>query len=277
MTELLLGQDKLLEEVNKYTIESFPKSVLILGEEGAGKHTLLNYISDKFNIKIEDITSQLDSSYLLELYLTPTEKILVIQLDELTEKEQNTVLKFLEEPPYSSYVILLATNKSFVLDTILNRCVLLELAPYSKEVLALFLDEENKKYQDIILEVCNTPGKIKNIYGYSLNSLNNLCENVVSKISEASFQNALSIINKLNFSNEYDKIDADIFLMHLLGTYNTHINNSYRNSNNTSIKKLRGSYFLVKDTIKKINKDKRLNKQNLIELLLINLWGYNAN
>ena len=35
-----IGQRKLLEKLNKYTRETLPKTLLFLGDEGCGKHTV---------------------------------------------------------------------------------------------------------------------------------------------------------------------------------------------------------------------------------------------
>ena len=37
--------------------KKLPHSIIISGDRGCGKHSLLYYISDKFNLEIEDITS----------------------------------------------------------------------------------------------------------------------------------------------------------------------------------------------------------------------------
>ena len=44
---MLVGQERVLDKINNFTLDTFPSSTILLGEDGCGKHTLLSYISAK--------------------------------------------------------------------------------------------------------------------------------------------------------------------------------------------------------------------------------------
>ncbi len=60
-------------------------------------------------------------------------KISVIWQAELLGKEGNKILKLIEEPPPDSLLILVADNTKKILPTILSRCQILRIPPYSNE------------------------------------------------------------------------------------------------------------------------------------------------
>ena len=52
---MIRGQEKICNRIDSLTIDTFPRTLLLLGEYGSGKHTIVKYISNKFNLNIEDI------------------------------------------------------------------------------------------------------------------------------------------------------------------------------------------------------------------------------
>src|SRR5699024_11981270 len=53
--------------------------------------------------------------------------------DKLTVQGENSILKFLEEPPPNTIALLLTTKKDQILPTIHSRCQLIHFKPASKE------------------------------------------------------------------------------------------------------------------------------------------------
>ena len=67
--------------------------------------------------------------------------VVVDGVDRIFEEGQNALLKTIEEPPASARIILLASNSSRILPTILSRCLVLKFhAPDDKEVTAFLAD-----------------------------------------------------------------------------------------------------------------------------------------
>lgn len=260
----MVGQTKLLEKLNKYNIDNFPRSTMLIGEQGMGKHTLVNYIKDNIlHLPVVDITENLNKEYIDLIYLNPNPLIYVIDFTKITEKESNAMLKLIEEPIPTSFLILLVDNRNNVLNTILNRCIIFELEQYSINELKEFT--KGCKNEDLILNIVKSPGKIlnSNLDSY-IDELYNLCNTIVTKINKASYLNTLSITDKINYKDEYNKFDLTVFFDCLSYCY---YNDFMVNGNNKSLK----LYLYVSQSRKKLV-DKRLNKELFVSNFLSKLW-----
>lgn len=257
----MIGQRKLLNLINSYTMDSFPRSSIIIGENGCGKHTLVKKISDKLNLELIDITENLNLDYLNEIYLKSIPAIYLIDGNIINEKQQNIILKFIEEPLKNSYIIIICEAKNILLETVINRCMLFEFEEYTKEELLQFVDDKNI---DLLLSICKTPGQIMTLKTLDVESLYDLCYKVVTKLQEASLVNTLSISHKINYKDEYEKYDLMLFINMLI---NVLCNKIVEEDNKQYI-------FIYKETMELRNKlsDKRLNKQHIFENYLVKLW-----
>ena len=259
----ILGQEKLIEKLNSYTLDTFPKSSLFIGDKGSGKHLLVNYIRDNIlKLPLLDITDIISNEVIDQIYRNPNPSIYLINLSDITEKSQNVLLKFIEEPLSNAYIILICENKLNVLNTILNRCMLFEMQFYSKEVLGTFITESENK--DLILNIVKTPGDILNLNFNNIEELFDLCDKIANKMHLANILNSLSISEKINYKDEYNKFDLNLFLnclSYILTSY-------YKDSLNPRYLNM---YIILNKERKKLI-DKRLNKKLFIESLIIKLW-----
>lgn len=199
---------------SSYDLSTFSKSILILGKDGSGKTLLSSLLAKKLNLELIDITEFLTDEYLDNLYRSSIIKLYRIDLRKLTDKKQNILLKIFEEPPANVFLILIANNKQQVLNTIYNRAKVINIARYTKEELSKLAINYNLDIDRYLGNIIQTPGEIDKIikYNIDLDNIENLCNKIINKLSEASFSNTLSIIDKLNFNDEYDKIDIGLFL-----------------------------------------------------------------
>lgn len=79
-----------------------------------------------------------------KLSLKPFEshyKVLILWLPEYLDKEGNTLLKIIEEPPPNTLFILVAQNREQVLNTLLSRTQLIKISRYSDAELAAILQD----------------------------------------------------------------------------------------------------------------------------------------
>lgn len=217
----ILGQDKILRKIDRLNIDNFPRSLLLVGERGSGKHLITNYISSKLGLEIIDISNDISQEMIETIYVQVTPRIYLIDTSVISVKAENTILKFLEEPSKSAFIILLTTSKNLLLSTIVNRCQSWELEKYSEEVLSTFI--ENKENKEIILQVANTPGKIKDISSCGLNDIMSLCNKIIEVVSTNNISNTLTIVNKISFKDEKDKYDFDLFVDIMLYCIKQHI------------------------------------------------------
>lgn len=259
----IIGQRKLLSTLNSFTLDTFPRSCIFIGEKGIGKHTFVNYIKENIlKLPLIDITDNISYEYILDIYQNPNPAIYFVNLSTVTEATQNALLKFLEEPLNNSFICLIAESKANVLPTILNRCRQFLFEPYSREELSTFITEE--KDRDLLLFVLRTPGKILNSYVKNMSEMLEICNKIVNKLNIASFPNTLSIARKINFKDQYDKYDLDIFLdMLCIACFNDYI----KSNSNRSLY----MYQLIKSEKQKLV-DSRLNKEIFFDHLLTILW-----
>ena len=206
----IVGQDKLLNLINSKTRSTFPRSLILLGEWGSGKHTLCQHIKEQLCIDMLDITDTLNLATINELYQRPEPYLYVIDGTKITVKEQNIILKFVEEPLKNAYIIILAESKSQLLNTVLNRCQVWTISPYSKEVLKTFTQDEG------VLEIANTPGLVLSMLSINQYEVTELANKLIEKIGIANPANVLNISDKMAYKNEKDKINIEVFAKVLL-------------------------------------------------------------
>jgi|GEM_PF-5727622 replication-associated recombination protein RarA len=258
----ILGQEKLLSKLNLYTSNTFPKSSIVLGPFGCGKHLFARHVATKFNLELIDITENISQEFIESIYLRVIPTLYVIDASKIVERQQNMILKFLEEPSIYTFIIILAENRVSLLPTILNRCVEFEFEQYTRETLLQFVDDSIDK--ELALSVCVTPGQLKLLKMTNLSELKELCLKMAKKTAIASFPNMLSISDKLNYKDEFDKYDVNIFLNMVIQT----LSSEYKMNNDKKI------FDMYMTTLKytKMLRDKRLNKRYIIEKYLSDLW-----
>ncbi len=79
---------------------------------------------------------------LQKLSLKPFEgeyKVLIMWLPEYLDKEGNTLLKIIEEPPHKTLFLLVAQNQEQILSTILSRTQLVKVPAFSDQVVETYL------------------------------------------------------------------------------------------------------------------------------------------
>lgn len=257
----LKGQSTILSNI--YTsIEqgSLPVSMLFCGPKGCGKHTLCSLLKEKLRCDLQDITEDLSFDFLLSLYEKQLFTLYIIDLSKLTQKEQNEILKFVEEPPTNCHIILLSNNINYVLSTIKNRCVCFQFQNYPKSILKEFLDGD-----EIILEFADTPGDVLQMSCQPINQIVEYCNKILDKIGFANYSNIFQIIKQINFKDNFELFDFSIFSQIL---YKLAFNRMRDNPN----KKISDVYF---ETSKFYSNTSipHINKQQLLENYLITLKG----
>lgn len=105
------------------------------------------------SIGVDDIREQLVSDVMIKPYNGKYKVYIVAEAEKMTVQAQNALLKTLEEPPAYAVILLLTTNASMLLDTILSRCVLLNLKPVPDDQVRKYL-MENLEIPDYQADIC---------------------------------------------------------------------------------------------------------------------------
>lgn len=115
--ERILGENE-ESKVAKVRAFNHPDFVYIHSEETTIKKQQIEELLRKMNQK------PIESQY----------KVYIIEaFDKLTVQGENSILKFLEEPPPNTIALLLTTKKDQILPTIHSRCQLVHFKPSSKD------------------------------------------------------------------------------------------------------------------------------------------------
>lgn len=264
---MMVGQEQLRSRLlNCQNASQLPNSILLLGDSGCGKHTLAKEMSDNYGLPLIDITKSISYESIEQIYLNPTQAFYLVDIDGVTERQQNALLKFVEEPLANSHLILLSSSKNKVLNTIINRCVSYDFKPYTKEELRGFIKDED---EGLILGLCTTPGQIIGLRGASLKGLNDLCDNMVANLGKAKYPNALSIAKKINYKDEYDKFDFEVFLR----CYKQHLWHDYVDNGS----KLSYDLYNIVVSLEKVAFIPNINKEYFMETLITKLWERSKN
>jgi DNA polymerase-3 subunit delta' len=96
----------------------------------------------QFNINVLEVQDIIDfagmKSYQGE------EKFLVIWMADFLGQDGNRLLKMIEEPPDGMYIFLLARHREAIINTILSRCRLMVLDPFSDSDIQSFLEKNHQ-------------------------------------------------------------------------------------------------------------------------------------
>lgn len=268
----MIGQKRLLEKFNN--IENIPKSIVILGPTGYGKKTFVTTLANNLNIDIITIDSILSSEIKYKIYTYSNTCFVVfdinkkLQLKQLIDR-QNSILKLLEEPPINIRIFVLAENESYLLDTLLNRCDIITMDPYSTEELKQIAKENNyltniDEYSENEFKYISSPSELLAFPTKDqLIAMESLVDTIFSSISKANISNILSISKKINFSDNHELYDLNIFL----NIFEIKLLNKIKYEYNIKYLKVFNEFNELKYNINKFN----INKINLFENFLLNL------
>lgn len=265
---MFIGQEKLLNTINSFTLNNIPRTLLFLGEEGCGKHTIIKYLANRLNLELIDLseipTTELTSK-LVEFSQYPLPRYYFIDLNKVDLKAQNKFLKFIEEPSQNAYICLISNSEVNIIPTVLNRCRRLYFEPYTTNQLKqLNWAIKDDKYEDLIYSICHTPGQLLSLNLEKIQDTYNLCETIVTKSKFANYSNIIKISTKINCKENYNKIDFWQFFKIL--TYLSFKN--FKETNDDFSFKL--YTYLVDLQAKTLNKS--IIKENYLLMLLNKLW-----
>lgn len=200
-------QDSICNSIfNSIELGVMPHTVLFIGDVGCGKHSLANEISLRLGFEIEDITDNVDNEKIDAIYLSAIQRVYTANIDLLSVKEQNSLLKFIEEPSESAYIILFSSSKTSVLSTIYNRCIVYTFSGYTKEQIS----DITGITDDTILAYSNTPGKAEQFKDCGIAPYIEYIDRMLTLIDKASYANILKLESKLYFKEkEENKLSFD--------------------------------------------------------------------
>ena len=106
----------------------------------------------QFSISVQEIEEQ-TKQFILKSYEGGTKILIVWRADKMNVQASNKLLKFLEEPPEKTLILLLAENADSFLPTITSRTQILEIPRISDEDLSNYLLENNLCEEHQLLKI----------------------------------------------------------------------------------------------------------------------------
>ena len=203
---MLRFQDQLYQKLQ--TVKKLPRSLIIEGESGCGKNTFIEDLSQQFTLPVLDISEMISSGLIVDMQLSGCPAIYKINIGKVSIKDQNRLLKILEEPSDNIFLIIACENHNQIIPTIANRCQIWSFKPYSKSELAVFNSNE------LLLKLCKTPGQIERYKNLDIEFLYSQAKLILEKICVATLPNTLSLSKYIAF-NESDstrKYPVDLFI-----------------------------------------------------------------
>ncbi|MDP2454000.1 MULTISPECIES: ATP-binding protein [unclassified Kaistella] len=99
---------------------------------------ILESENKQLSIYVEEI-DEINKKFALKSFEGGSKILIVWQADKMNSDAANKFLKFLEEPPKNTYIILTASNIDFMLPTILSRTQIVEIPRIKEDDLSQFL------------------------------------------------------------------------------------------------------------------------------------------
>lgn len=264
------------QNINRNIIETFidkgncPRFIIITGVEGSGKRTFAKYISDKLNAefllfdnKVESVRNVINMAY------TQNKTIVycIYGYETMSIASKNALLKVAEEPPTNTYIILTATNKNDVLDTLISRAILFDMEDYTKKELEECAKELNINTDN--LDLCEVPLDIIKLQSINQEEFKAFINNVWDKIGNASIGNSLKLTNKLKIKEESDGYDVLLFINAIGYKTLEYIKGMSRTQPINNLKQCRKILELCYET--KNNLNSKYNKQALMDKFIMDL------
>jgi len=180
----------------------------------SGNHPDIKWITyEKTGIGVDEIREQINNDIDIKPYSSRRKIYIVPDAEKMTVQAQNALLKTIEEPPSYAVIILLTTNADMFLQTILSRCVVLNIRAVKEEIIKNYLQAEFgiSKYEAGIATAFSegNPGKAVKLATSEEFAL--LCNNVVSTIDSIIAGSMTDIANAIKTASEH-KDDINQYL-----------------------------------------------------------------
>ncbi len=104
-------------------------------------------------ISVDDVREQVNGTIHIKPYSSPYKIYIINEAEKMTPQAQNALLKTLEEPPAYAVILLLTANVNSLLQTILSRCVMLNIKPVQDGLMREYL-MRTLQIPDYKAEVC---------------------------------------------------------------------------------------------------------------------------
>ena len=214
----MIGQSKVLMNIDRIGEDNFPRFSIICGPKHGGKKLIAKEISKLLGAQI--ITSDIKVDAIREiiaLAYKQTEPVVYLlpDADKMSAAAKNALLKITEEPPQRAYFIMTLVDINNTLQTLKSRGTVINLDPYTPDELMAYADmqgyEVDEQEENIIMNICSVPGEIDLIMRYDITQFYSFVETVINNIGIVNGANAFKIASRFNYKEGDGGWDISLF------------------------------------------------------------------
>lgn len=174
-------------------------------QAASGNHPdIITITHEKPNtISVDDIRQQINGDVVIKPYKGPYKVYIINEAEKMNVQAQNALLKTIEEPPEYVVILLLTSNINALLQTVLSRCVVLNMKPVPDELVRKYLMEQ-LQITDYQAEVCvafarGNLGKAKNLASSEdFENIKSEALSLLKYIQDMEFHEIVSAVTKIN-------------------------------------------------------------------------------
>lgn len=187
----------------------------------AGTHPDIKHVTpldDKKSIGVDVIRDLNNDAYIKPFY--SEKKIYIIEGDLLTKEAQNAFLKTLEEPPLYAVFIIVTSDTSKLLQTVISRCSVVRFPPVTKERLRKFLNRKYPGMEDSfdfhLSYSAGNPAKLETLVeSPEFSILRDECYKAVSEILSNEYNDAFELSDFFDKNSDNIREIFDILILFL--------------------------------------------------------------
>lgn len=216
---MMIGQERLLNRIDKMIGAGFPRFTIICGNKNSGRKMIANKIAKGLNahlinssIKVDDVREIIDLSYKQS---EPTIYLLA-DVDKMSPAAKNALLKITEEPPRKAYFIMTLQDINNTLGTLKSRGTVLNIDPYTPDSLLDYAEankyELTEEEQEIVSNICTVPGEVDLVVRYNISEFYDFVKTVIQSIGVVNGANAFKIGQRLSYKEDDGGWDIALFM-----------------------------------------------------------------
>lgn len=226
----MIGQEKVLNQIDNLIEKGFPRFTVIIGQKGQGKTELAKYIMHKLDNYYKDELADKGGCYMIEvgtkideiremiqMAYKQTEPIiyLIQNADKMSIGAKNSLLKVIEEPPNNAYFIMELQQIENTLDTIKSRCQEIKMENYTENEIEEMIIKINPVLDEIergmISKAAQNYYQIQMLIKYGVKEIYNYVDKVYDNIYKVQSANSFKIAEKIDLKDTGEGYDLEMF------------------------------------------------------------------
>lgn len=169
-------------------------------------------------ISIDEIRSQLVNDMYIKPYCSDKKIYIIDEAEKMNVQAQNALLKTLEEPPSYAVILLITNNITAFLDTIVSRCVTLNMRPVeTAKIRRLLIDDMELPDYRAATYAAFARGNVGKAINIAMNedflNMKTMVTGLLRSIDEMGIQKIMEYVSKFaEIEDDYEEI-LNLFMM----------------------------------------------------------------